>query len=92
MYILFREWECELCPAKVTDLSVHMKVRHRRRIKTEEKTKVVASVQGGGEEFIQCLFALAVLPMTILSNRMNSPFLSNQPGAIHPIIQNALDK
>ena len=43
--------------------------RHRIRIKTEEKAKVVASVWG--EEFIQFLAALAVLPRTILNNRMN---------------------
>ena len=34
---------------------------HRRRIKTEEKAKVVAYV--GGEEFIQFPAALAILPM-----------------------------
>ena len=37
---------------------------HRRRIKAEEKVKVVASVWW--EEFIQFLAALAVLPRTIL--------------------------
>ena len=36
---------------------------HRRRIKTEEKVKVVASVWG--EEFTQVLTAVAVLPRTI---------------------------
>ena len=41
---------------------------HRSRIKTEEKAKVVAAVWG--EEFIQFLAALAVLPWTILNNRM----------------------
>ena len=44
-----------------------MKVR--RRIKTEEKEKVRQI--GLGEEFIQFLAALAVLPRTILNNRMN---------------------
>ena len=45
--------------------------RHRRRIKTEEeKAKVVASVWG--KEFIQFLAALAILPRTILKNRMKS--------------------
>ena len=39
-----------------------------RRIQTEEKAKVVASVCG--EEFIQFLAALAVLPRMILNNRM----------------------
>ena len=48
---------------------------HRRRIKTEEKVKVVASVWG--EECIQFLAALAILPRTILKNRT---------GANHPII------
>ena len=42
---------------------------HRRRIKTEEKAKVVASVWG--EEFIQFPAALAVLPRMILNNMMN---------------------
>ena len=36
-------------------------VVHRRKIKTEEKAKVVASVWG--EEFIQFLDALAILPI-----------------------------
>ena len=42
---------------------------HRRRIKKEEKAKVVASVRG--EEFIHILAALDVLPRKILNNRMN---------------------
>ena len=46
-----------------------LRLHHRRRIKTEEKAKVVASVFG--EEFIQFLVALAVLPMTVLNNKMN---------------------
>ena len=37
---------------------------HRRRIKTEAKAKVVACVWG--EEFIQFLDTLAVLPRTFL--------------------------
>ena len=61
---------------------------HRRRIKTEEKAKVVASIWG--EELMHFLAALAVLPRTILKNRMN-PFLSNHPGAIHPILQNRMN-
>ena len=52
---------------------------HRRRIKTEEKAKVVISVWG--KEFIKFLAALAILPWTILKNRIH-PFLSNHPGAI----------
>ena len=39
--------------------AVRYRVRHRTRIKTEEKAKVVASVWG--KEFIQLLAALAVL-------------------------------
>ena len=42
---------------------------HKRRIKTEEKAKVVVSVWG--EEFIQFLATTAILPRTILNNRMN---------------------
>ena len=40
-----------------------------KRKKTEEKAKVVAPVWE--EEFIQFLAAIAVLPRTILNNRMN---------------------
>ena len=42
--------------------------RHRRRIQTEEKAKVVASVWG--VKCIQFLVALAVLPRMILKNRI----------------------
>ena len=72
---------------------------HRRRINTEEKAKVVVSVCV--EEFIQFIAALAVLfigrfwrilkdEVLLLSNLPGSipSFLSNHPGAIHPIIQN----
>ena len=41
----------------------------RRRIKTEEKTKVVAAVWG--TECIQFFATLAVLPGKILNKRMN---------------------
>ena len=43
---------------------------YRRRKKTEEKAKVVASVLG--KEVILSLSALAILPRTILKNRMKS--------------------
>ena len=60
--------------------------KHRGRINTEEKAKIVAAVWG--TEFIQFLAALAILDFrTILKNRMNSSFSSNHPGAIHPILQ-----
>ena len=43
--------------------------KHRRRIKPEEKAKVVASIWV--EKYIQFLVALAVLPRKNLNNRMN---------------------
>ena len=43
---------------------------HRRRIYTEEKATVVASIWG--EEVINFLATLAVLPRTIMKNRFNS--------------------
>ena len=49
-----------------------MGLRHRRRINTEEKAKVVAAVWG--TEFIKFLAALADCTRTILKNGMN-PFL-----------------
>ena len=53
--------------------SVHASViLKRRRIKTEEKAKVVAPVRG--EAFIQFLAALAILPRMILKNKMKSSF------------------
>ena len=45
---------------------------HRRRMETEAKTKVVASVWGA--KFIPFLAALAVLPRSIWKNGMNSTF------------------
>ena len=45
---------------------------HRRRIDTEEKAKVIAAVWG--PELIQLLAALAILPRTILKNRMKLSF------------------
>ena len=42
---------------------------HKRRIKTEEKAKVVASAWE--EECIQFLASLAVLPMTILKKTLS---------------------
>ena len=42
---------------------------HRRRVKTEEKAKVV--VADGGTEFIQFVATLTILPWTILENKMN---------------------
>ena len=53
----------------VHELNINAGGTHRRRIKMEEKAKVVSSVWG--EEFTQFLAALTALPRTILSNRMN---------------------
>ena len=55
---------------------------HRRRIKTEEKVKVVASFFWGGEIYSIPSRALAILPRTILKNKINSSFISN-----HPMVQ-----
>ena len=66
-------------PKLVTRDSLTEICHHRRRIKTEEKAKVVASVWG--EECIQFFAVLAVLPIyicrTILNNRMNSSFFKS---------------
>ena len=56
-----------------------------RRIKTEEKAKVVKDIS-------QFLAPLAVLPRSILKNRMNSFFCLNHPGEIHHVIQIVLGK
>ena len=45
---------------------------HRRRIETEGKAKVVASVCG--TEFIQFLAALAALPRSVWKKRLNSSY------------------
>ena len=44
----------------------------RRRIELEDKVKVVAAVWGA--KFVEFLAALAVLPLAIWKNRMNSTF------------------
>ena len=53
-----RWMHCKLPVTQIINISAHI-----RRIKTEEKAKVVVSVWG--TEFIQLLAALAVLPRTI---------------------------
>ena len=55
-----------LCSTHTCTVPNYVSLGHRRRIKTAEKAKVVASVRG--EEFIQYLTALAVLHKTILNN------------------------
>ena len=59
--------------------------KHRRRIKTEEKAKVLAAVWG--QNLFNSLPRELFCAGTILKNRMNSSFTSNHPGAIHPILQ-----
>ena len=54
-------------------------IAHRRRIYTEEKSKVVAAVCV--TEFVQFLAALAILHQDNLKNRWNSSFSSYHPGA-----------
>ena len=58
---------------------------HRRRIKTDEKAKVVAVVWGTA--FIQFNAALAILHQFDLKKAMNLSFSLYRPGAIHPILQ-----
>ena len=53
-------------------LSNTHRMRHARKIKTEEKAKVVAAVWG--KKFNPFLASLAILTGTILKNRMNSSF------------------
>ena len=53
-------------------MAVSKETNHRRRIKTEEKAKVVASVWV--KEIIQFCVVLAILPRTLLKNEMNSSF------------------
>ena len=60
----------------------------RRRIKTEEKAKVVAVVWG--TEVIQFLASLAILHHDDLKKKMNSTYSSQRPGASHPILHIAL--
>ena len=64
--------------------------QHRRRIMTDAKAKVVASVLG--TDFIQILAAPAILPMANLKNRMNSSILFLQSSwGNNPILQIVLD-
>ena len=58
---------------------------HRRRIYTEAKAKIVASVWGA--EFIQFLAALAILNRSICKNRINSTYSSKSTKAEYPAQQ-----
>ena len=57
--------------------------KHRRRIKTEEKVKVVAAVWG--TELIKFLAVLTILHQDDLKKGINSSYSSYRPAAIHPI-------
>ena len=61
---------------------------HRRRIETEGKAKVVASVWGA--EFVQFLAALAVLPSSFWKKRLNSAGLFRKNSGIQPFLSAVL--
>ena len=58
---------------------------HRRRIKTEEKAKVIAAAWKA--ELIHFFAMLAILHKDDLKKGMNTFYISYRPGAIHPILQ-----
>ena len=76
----FWVWRQQITPYSQSDTG-----NHRRRIYTEEKANVVATVWG--TKFIQFLALLAILHQDDLKNRMNSSFSSYLPGAIHPFLR-----
>ena len=57
---------------------------HIRRIKTEEKAKVVAVISR--TELIQFIAVLAIFHQDDLKKGMYSSYASYRPGAIHPIL------
>ena len=59
---------------------------HGRRIKTEQKAKIVFAVCWG-TELIQLLATLAILHQDYLKKGMNSSNSSYRLGAIYPILQ-----
>ena len=63
---------------KEAEESFFMCQTHRRRIETEGKAKVVASVWGA--EFVQFLAALVVLPWSTWKKRLNSARLFGKNG------------
>ena len=70
----------------MAQVSLHVLLQvYRRWINTEEKAKVDTAVWG--TELIQFLAAQAILPRTILKNRINSSFSSDHPLAVHLIHQ-----
>ena len=74
MQLWSRQWE--VC--MITVVFIFDTANHRRRMETEAKAKVVASVWGA--EFIQFLAALAVLPIgRFIIKSWIHPILSNRP-------------
>ena len=80
------ESKCGQPPVNVP--SYGMSSIHRRRIETEGKAKVVASVWGA--EFVQFLAALAVLPRSIEKKRLNSAGLFGKNSWIQPFLSAVL--
>ena len=74
----------QLTSLHIEPLHQVLRLSQRRRIKTEEKAKVVAAVLG--TEFIQFLATLAILHREDLKNRMNSSYSEFHPGTIHPFL------
>ena len=62
-----------------------VRLEYRRRLKTEEKAKVVAAVWG--IVLIKFLAAIAILHQDDLNKGMSSSYSSYLLGAIHPILQ-----
>ena len=62
-----------------------VRLEYRRRLKTEEKAKVVAGVWG--IVLIKFLAAIAILHQDDLNKGMSSSYSSYLLGAIHPILQ-----
>ena len=60
---------------------------HRRWKNTEEKAKVVPTVWGTERVYSLPRLLFLLDNRTFLTNRMNSPFSSNRPSAIHSILQ-----
>ena len=64
---------------------VYTRITHKRKIYTEDKAKVVASVWG--TEFIHFLAVLAVLHQDDMNKRVNCTRVIYGKGGIHPTLQ-----
>ena len=63
---------------------------HRKRIKTEDKAKVVAAVWGTAQ--IQFLAAPTILHQDDINKGMNSSYSAYNPGTMHPILHIVLEQ